>query len=205
METIEIYTRSATILHLIGVILGVGSATITDILFFRFVKDKHITAKEAKLMDQLSKLIWVSLAILIISGLMLFIPSFERLSVSGKFLTKNIGLFVLVINGLVLGYYVRPKLTKIDFSNNGVSRFGLSHLVNRRMRVWATVCGAISISSWYFIFVLGALRGITFHVKYGLLVYGIILIMAIIGSLIFENGAWKKLQKRILEGDYHKS
>ncbi len=201
MET-SIYIHAATIIHLLGVVLGVGSATITDILFFKFVKDKHITGREAKLMDTLSKIIWISLIILIVSGFALYFNSMDRLNESGKFLTKTVGLLVLTINGLILGYFIRPKLTKIDFSNNGVSRFGLSHLVNRRMRIWATVCGAISISSWYFIFILGGLRGVTFSAKSGLITYGIVIAAAIVGSLIFEGGAWQKLQRRIHEGHY---
>ncbi len=197
METIEIYTRVATILHLIGVILGVGSATITDILFFRFVGDKHITAKEAKLMDSLTKIIWIALIILIVSGIMLFIPSFERLANSGKFLTKNFGLLVLVINGLVLGYYIRPKLVKIDFSNNGKSRFGLSHEVNRKMRRLATIAGVVSITTWYFIFILGALRGITFPAVYGISIYICLLIITCIGGLMHENGVFRKIQRKL--------
>jgi len=202
METIDIYTRVATIIHLLGVILGVGTATITDILFFKFIRDKHISSREAKLMDELSKIIWVALIILIVSGVALYVPNMERLDQSGKFLTKLIGILVLVLNGLMLSYIIRPKLTKIDFSNNHMSRFGLSHIVNRRMRIWATICGAVSISSWYYIFVLGALRGITFPLQTGIFIYGIILIIAIIGSLIFENGAYQKLQHRIHEGHY---
>lgn len=202
MDHLEVYRHAATLLHLFGVILGVGSATITDILFFKFVQNKHITGKEAKLMDILSSVIWVALFILVISGIMLYIPSMDRLNESGKFLTKAVGLLVLILNGLCLGYFVRPKLTKIDFSNNDVSRFGLSHLVNRKMRRWATVCGAISISSWYFIFILGGLRGVTFPVTHGLIGYAIILTCAIIGSFIFESGAWRKLQRRIHAGHY---
>lgn len=202
MEKIEIYKHSITLLHLFGVILGVGSATITDVLFFKFIKDKHISGNEAKLMDILSKLIWIALLILVISGAVLYIFSIERLNVSGKFLTKLISLLVLVINGLVLGYFVRPKLTKIDFSSNNISRFGLSHLVNRKMRIWATVCGAISISSWYFIFVLGGLRGVTFAFYKIIILYVLVLAFAIIISLIFENGAWQRLQSRIKQGMY---
>ncbi len=203
MEHLDVYKHAATLLHLFGVVLGLGSATITDILFFKFVQNKHITGKEAKLMDILSRVIWVALLILVVSGIMLYIPSMDRLNESGKFLTKGVGLLVLIVNGLVLGYFVRPKLTKIDFSNNNVSRFGLSHLVNRKMRRWATLCGAISISSWYFIFILGGLRGVTFPVVYGLIGYAIILTLAIIGSFIFESGAWQKLQRRIHAGHYH--
>lgn len=199
MDNLEIYTRIATILHLLGVILGVGSATITDILFFRFIGDKHISGREAKLMDILSKVIWAALLLLVVTGSMLYIPSMDRLNESGKFMIKLIGLLVLILNGLVLGYFIRPKLTKIDFSNNHMSRFGLSHITNRRMRVAATICGAISISSWYFIFVLGALRGITFHISKGIIAYSIILVVAITGSLIFESGVSQKIKKKLHE------
>lgn len=197
MEHSEIYLRAATILHLVGVILGVGSATVTDIFFFRFISDKHISASEAKLMDILTKIIWAALAVLIVTGIMLYISNMDRLNESGKFLTKLVGLLVLVLNGMILGRYIRPRLTKIDFSNNNMSRFGLSHEVNRKMRIYATLSGAVSIASWYFIFILGALRGITFPFSYGITAYIFILVLAACGSLIFESGIHKKIQRKL--------
>lgn len=203
MEYSEIYLRAATILHLVGVILGVGSATVTDIFFFRFISDKHISASEAKLMDILTKIIWAALAVLIVTGIMLYIPNMDRLNESGKFLTKLVGLLVLVLNGMILGRYIRPRLTKIDFSNNNMSRFGLSHEVNRKMRIYTTLSGAVSIASWYFIFTLGALRGITFPFSYGITAYIFVLILAACGSLIFESGIAKKLKKKLREEILH--
>ncbi len=202
MEYSEIYMRTATILHFIGVILGVGSATITDIFFFKFVGDKHISSKEAKLMDTLTKVIWIALFILVVTGIMLYIPNMDRLNESGKFLTKLTGLLVLVLNGILLGRYIRPRLTRIDFSNNHMSRFGLSHTANRKLRILATIAGAVSISSWYFIFILGALRGISFPFSYGILAYGVILAFAIFGSLVFESGTYAKIKRR-LSGQIH--
>jgi hypothetical protein len=77
------------IIHNIGFILGVGSATITDIFFFRFLKDNIITQEEKETMDTLSAVIWAGLAILVVSGIALYLPEQARLAVSSKFLIKG--------------------------------------------------------------------------------------------------------------------
>lgn len=168
-----------TILHLAGVALGLGAATITDILFFSFLKDNKISAKEAGIMKNLSTVIWIALLILVISGIGLYIPQIERLSVSGKFLVKVCALGVIFINGLFLNFYAQPRIQKIAFS-------GTLPEMKRRTRKIFFVLGGVSISSWWFIFILGSLRGVLIPFMPLLLVYIALLVVAIIGSQVFE-------------------
>ena len=57
----------------------------------------------------------------------------------------------------------------------------------RRARKWAFAMGAISVVSWYTVFVLGVLRGVDFSLKNYLVTYGVMLAVGLIGSQIMER------------------
>ncbi len=165
------------IIHNIGFILGLGGATITDVLFFRFLKDHVVTEEEKGTMDTLSNIIWIGLGILIVSGIMLYLPEQARLDVSPKFLLKVIVVSVITINGLLLNMFVAPRLRQLSFENTPPAR---------HFRKLAFALGGISLSSWYTAFFLGSLRTIKVPFHTGLVVYIGILGAVIIGSQIFE-------------------
>jgi uncharacterized membrane protein len=182
------YVRVSTILHLLGVSLGLGAATITDVFFFRFLKDYKISREESQTLDVLSEVIWVALGILFISGILLFIPKAAVLTESGKFITKMIALVVITLNGFALNLVVAPKLIELHFAGEDASE--TKEL--RRLRKLAFALGGISITSWYFVFVLGSLRGITFSLVPLVAIYVALLALAIIGSQIFGAILHKK-------------
>ena len=166
------------IVHNIGFILGVGAATITDIFFFRFLKDNRITEAEKDTMDTLSAVIWVGLAILIVSGVFLYLPQQLRLDQSSKFLVKVVVVTVVTINGLLLNIFVAPKMRSLSFAE---------HPKAAHFRRIAFALGGISITSWYTAFFLGSLRSIPITAVQGLWGYGGLIVAVIIGSQIFER------------------
>jgi uncharacterized membrane protein len=176
------HRRVVTIFHLLGMALGLGTATITDLFFFRFLKKLRINEEEADTMHMLSNVIWIGLAIVVLSGIGLFIPESERLLASGKFMVKMIGVAVLIVNGFVLNIAIAPRLMHISYGEAHHHKPGELHIIRRS----AFALGAISITSWYFIFVLGALRGVTFHFDILFLIYAVLLGGAILGSQVFE-------------------
>ena len=184
-ELLGAHDRLFTIIHLAGVAIGVGSATVTDVLFFRFLRDYRISAEESGIMQALSQVIWFALFLLVLSGIALFVPSADRLIVSGKFITKMLGILVLVVNGFVLNIIIAPKLAEISFSDENSPELG-------KLRKLSFACGAISITTWYFVFILGALRGITFPFYPVLGVYAFLIAGAVIGSQIAEYLVSKK-------------
>lgn len=166
------------ITHNIGFVLGVGAATVSDVLFFRFLKDFTITEEEKNTLKTLSGIVWVGLALLVISGLMLYLPAQARLLDSSKFLLKMIIVGVVVANGIALNVYVSPRLRRLSFDGGKPAT---------RFRRIAFALGGISIVSWYGAFLLGSLRSIPVTVEKGLLVYCSLLFVTIIGSQIFER------------------
>lgn len=170
------------ILHNIGFILGVGSATVTDVLFFRSIKDGTVSAEEKGTMDTLTNIIWVGLAILVVSGLALFIPEQARLAVSSKFLLKVVVVGVIIINGLLLNMFVAPYMRRLSFEGT---------VPARKFRRLAFALGGISFTSWYLAFFLGSLRKIHLVFWHALLGYGILLLAVVVGSQIMERKVTK--------------
>jgi uncharacterized membrane protein len=139
--------------HLLGFVIGVGGATMSDMLFFRFLKDFRISEKEEAVLKAASQFIWVGLFIVVISGIGLFIPQSEALMENPKFLVKALVVFIIIVNGAALNLFVSPKLVEIAWKDAGVPvRETLS------LRRTAFMLGAISFISWYSAFLLGFVK-----------------------------------------------
>jgi hypothetical protein len=165
------------ILHNVGFILGLGGATITDVFFFRFLKDGVISEGEKQTMDTLSNVIWIGLAILIVSGLMLYLPEQARLGASSKFLLKVVVVGVITLNGVFLNIRVAPRMRQLSLART---------VPARHFRRLAFALGAISITSWYTAFFLGSLRSINLALREGVAVYLGLVITAVIGAMVYE-------------------
>ena len=163
--------------HLFGVVLGFGGALIGDTLFFKFLRDLRIEEKEVGVLKIMSKIVWVGLFIIVLSGVFLFLSNIDRYSQSVKFLTKMIVVGIIVLNGLVLNLVVTPRLTSINFGESKASG----------IRSLAFACGAVSATSWWTAFILGLMGRSPwpFHILFS--IYLFILAGAILGSQVLEK------------------
>jgi uncharacterized membrane protein len=177
--------------HAFAAAIGVGAATITDIFFFRYLKDYKISEPEHKTMETLSAVIWVALGVLVLTGIGLFIPQSERLLESSKFLTKAVAVGVLIINGIMLNLAISPRMMEITFGDNFSHQKGELHF----MRKLSFALGAISITSWYVIFILGSLKSIPVSIGTGISLYILLICVAVIGSQIFDRMMIMKRKK----------
>ncbi len=171
-----------TLLHLLGFALGVGGATISDVLFLRFLKDFKITKEESDVLKLMSQIVWFGLLLVIISGIGLFIPQAATLLASAKFLTKIIIIGIIILNGFLLNLFITPKLLSISWKTSGVDvkrTINLSHI--------AFASGAISFVSWYTVFFLGFAKNVPFSFSQLIAFYGIALVIGIVGSQIFRK------------------
>ncbi len=185
------------VLHALAGAVGVGTATITDILFFKFLKDYKISQSEHDLMNTLSNVIWFALGLIVITGIGLYIPESERLLNSSKFITKVTAVFVLILNGVMLNLIVSPKLMEITFGAEH------EHIKGelKTLRKLSFALGAISISSWYLVFILGSLKKIPVTPKMGILLYFVLLLVAITFSQLFDRYMVAKRKKELTENN----
>lgn len=176
------------LIHAVAMAIGLGAATLTDIFFFKFLKDFKISESETDVMHTLSQVIWFALALVVLTGLGLFIPEAGQLVETPKFLVKVIVVAVVIINGAVLNLYITPRLTQISFGEAHNHKPGELH----HMRKVAFMLGGISITSWYTAFLLGSLRKVPFSFPTILACYCLVLALAIIASQVMERAFSKR-------------
>ena len=182
-------------LHLLGVSLGLGGTTIADLLFFRFLKDFRISAKEEEVLRFLSHVILLALDLLIISGLGLYLPDMAKFNASPTFLVKMVAVAVLTVNGMALHVFIIPHLIRLSLGpgQGSIGRKTMSPAWHRL----AFALGAISITSWYTAFFIAMLKSlITFSFFTLLGLYLIVLMLAIIISQRVEAHLVRKACRR---------
>jgi len=193
--TIDVFTLLAEykflilIFHNIGFALGLGGAVLTDFFFFKFFKDLRISEDESKTMSMVSEVIWFGLALLVVSGIGLYLPEMVRLNESSKFLVKVIVVGVIIINGIFLNLKISPQLVNISY---GVKHNHKSGEL-RGFRKLAFALGAVSITSWFSAFLLGMFRSVPLAFIDLLSIYLIVLGIAISVSQIMENYLTRKV------------
>ncbi len=190
-----------TLFHIIGVAIGVGGATVSDVLFFRALKDKKISADELGLLHTLGMMLWVGLIILVASGLGFVMLQYvmsgtSSYLVSSWFQAKMTIIALLVTNACVMHWYVFPFMkSHLDIT--------LTHKkVAPHFALLATT-GVVSITSWYSALVLGVTRGLDF--SYGLIInlYLVILLFGVMVAYMILTVAvfGKSVRKNMTEGE----
>lgn len=173
------YQAALSLMHFLGIAIGVGAVTITDIFFFKFLGDLRISEWEANVLKIHSQTVWFGLILLVVSGAGLYIPNAEILNHTPKFLAKVFIVAVIVINGAILNLVVAPHLVHLSFGLASETAF-------RGLRKLGFVLGAISLSSWYAALVLGALPDIPLGFWSLILLYGALEAIALAASQIIE-------------------
>lgn len=134
--------------HLLGLTAAVGSVIVSDVLFWALEK-KERPERIIHTFPYLSKVVWVGLIILIISGIGLVIRETVYLYAT-IFWIKMFFVVIIIINGLFLNLKVSPSLLKYYSSSQEFSPNDILHL-----KAQAHISGVISFLSWITAFLLG--------------------------------------------------
>lgn len=177
------YKSAIVILHALAAALGVGTVLVTDVFFMKFLKDYKISQSESDVLDTLSQIVWFALGMLILTGVALYIPTAAEYLAKTKFIAKVVIVGVIAVNGVLLNLLVAPKLVKISFGEDSVDHPGELH----HLRKMAFAFGGVSIVSWLCTFILGSVRSIPLSVGAILGIYLAIIIIAVIGSQLFDH------------------
>jgi len=136
------------IAHIIGAAIGVGGATMSDLLFFRSMKNRIITTDQFHLLKVASTVVFGGMGLVVLSGVWLLFLSPDLLEVP-RVQAKLTAVLVLMLNGFVLHSVLLKFLEKnLD---SPLRQRGL------RSRQWIfAASGSASIVSWYAAFVLAS-------------------------------------------------
>lgn len=180
MEISGIYIRDFIVsVHAISAFLGIGAVLLTDLLFFKLMKNFRFSLEEIGKMKKLSNIIWVILTVLVLSGIYLTITG-GLIYESPKFILKMTVVGIVIINGFFLNFYVTPKLHRISFHESHTDENDLPD----KMRKIAMFAGAISFLSWGLAFTLGKMNVLPMALSSGIALYlGLIILIVIVASL----------------------
>ena len=94
-------------LHFVGLAWGVGGATIASIISAKADKDREIGSSFIKIVPAISKLIWIGILLLIISGVGIGITTPYGEPDKQLFIVKIIIFALLIIIGIIIGLKIK--------------------------------------------------------------------------------------------------
>lgn len=167
-------------LHVLSMAIGLGGATVSDILFFRFLKDYRVSKKEEEVLHVLKDVVLGAIVLIVISGVALYLTDIPTYSASPMFRIKMTVTAVVVLNGTALHLFIAPYLIHLNMREHG--RMG------RNWSRFAFALGAVSVCSWYSAFLIAMLKS-ALPFTYGtmLTAYIILLCTGILGSQVVEH------------------
>ena len=167
------------ILHLFGVALGAGGAYMSDGMFFSSIKDEKFSKTELRFLKLGSKFVWIGLLLLVLSGIGLFLTDPVKYMESTKFLSKMSIVAIIIANGIFFHLSHIPHLSRHEDTHFPSSdEFG-------RKRGLLLASGVVSMVSWSFALVLGALKSVPYPYWIIMLVYlGVVSIGVALSQLL---------------------
>lgn len=170
-------------LHLIGLALGLGSASLLDLLLLRTLRRRRILPAEVAFIRFASAVVTAGLALLWLSGLGLLAcySAFDLPALQNpKLWVKILIVALLSLNGLAIHAFLLPLVRRQAGRDlfDGVSAAKSSLLL---------VAGAVSVTSWYVPMFLGVAKPLNFVVPALALLaaYGALLAAAMLAALLF--------------------
>lgn len=138
------------IAHVIGVALGAGGATMSDILFLTSVADRQIDRSELKLLKIASKVVVAGLVLLTITGIGFLLTGSLT---SPRFWAKMTIVTVAAVNGYAMHRYAFPLFEQ--WARDRMHLLSAEIIPHIPPLVTA---GTISALSWYSALILGMWR-----------------------------------------------
>jgi hypothetical protein len=174
------------IVHLCGLVLGVGAATLLDLIVARFILMRGISSEHVYVVDFSSKIVTIGLGLLWISGIgfLIHYGIFEPAKLQNPKIWAKIAIVaVLSVNGLLVHYFVLPRIRNQVGKRllDGLSPFNCSLVL---------LAGTVSVISWYVPLILGAVSQLNYVVPAEVIlsIYALLLIAVntvIQGAIVF--------------------
>jgi hypothetical protein len=164
--------------HFIGLVLGLGAATLLDLIILRFLAIQQVSEESCQIVEFSSKVVTVGLALLWITGFgfLLHYGLFDPAKLGNQKIWAKMAIVgILTLNGMFIHRSVLPLVRR----NIGRSLFdGLSG----RQRSLLLASGVVSGTSWYVPLLLGSIPQLNFVVPAWIILaaYGVMLTLGIL-------------------------
>lgn len=169
------------VLHFVGLVLGLGAATLLDLIMLRFLAAGTVSHDHHRIVAFSAKVVAGGLALLWVSGLgflahyALFEPAMLG---NDKIWAKAAIVGVLTVNGVFIHNVVLPLVER------SVGR-GLFDGMSGRRRAVVLASGAVSATSWYVPMLIGNVPQLDFVVPAWLILaaYAALLLFAVAAAV----------------------
>jgi hypothetical protein len=168
------------VVHIFGLVLGVGAATLLDLIIARFILTRKITSEHVYVVDFSSRIVTIGLALLWISGIgfLIHYGVFEPAKLQNPKIWAKIAIVaVLSVNGLLVHYFVLPRI------RNQVGKRLLDGLSPSDCSL-VLLAGTVSVISWYVPLILGAIPQLNYVVPAELILSGYALLLIAVNTVI---------------------
>jgi len=136
-------------IHFLGLAFGLGGATIATIISVKSEKDKDVARASFKIMPSISKLIFIGLVLLVISGIAL--PFFIAWPLNKELLiVKHVLVVWIFIIGIMIGTKSKKMFKLAPRNKENPS------LVFLRMRRQMKILSTINLILWYVVTLMSA-------------------------------------------------
>lgn len=163
-----------TVLHFFAMAVGVGAACLTDVLVIRLLSRRRVRMEDLAVLYSAHRLILAAVILIWVTGelhmvrLLLTDPATLQ---NPKIWAKVVVFAVISVNGFAIQRWcipwVRSRLGRpLLYQSEWRHRFGLA------------ATGAISVTSWFYVLALGALREVNFIVSLQLLLGVYVILVA---------------------------
>lgn len=183
LEYIPWIRSGLRLVHFAGIILGVGAATLLDLIIFRFVLTRHIEENSIRIVSFSSSIIVIGLILLWASGIGFFVDYWFYDStkiMNPKLFAKIIIVAALTANAFMVHYYVLPQIA-VQIGKRLFDGLTTLH------RFLLILIGTISAISWYVPLVLGivpqfnnTIPADVFIISYIVLIFSINIVIQIV-------------------------
>ena len=169
------------IAHLFGVAIGLGGAFASDLMFMHATGKRTIADCDVAFLALGGRIVMFGLALLILSGLGLFLLNVDGYMASTKFMAKMTIVGILIVNGIFMHVYHLPLLAR----SINIPLTQAKELQEKRR--FLLISGAISFVSWCSALILGAFSAVPYSYLAIMCVYTAVLLFGITVSLMLKN------------------
>ncbi len=169
------------LIHVLAVIVAVGTVSVTDYLHLVSLKRKKLEKNLKIVYPRLSNMINSSLILIILTGIVLVLMN-PSLVFKSLFVLKMVLVGVVSLNGLFLQKVVSPNLDKCII--------GTKHCSSSLLYSVA-ISGSVSIVTWFSIIILAFTKNMGYTWKQFVCYYLAVLAIAIVVSYTVERKARK--------------
>jgi hypothetical protein len=148
------------VMHFIGLVLGLGAATLLDLIILRFLVTKWVSGENCQIVEFSSRIVTVGLVLLWVSGLgfLLHYGLLEPAKLGNQKIWAKVAVVgILTLNGTFIHRSVLPLVRA------SIGR-GLFEGLSGRQRALLLASGVVSGTSWYVPLLLGSIPQLNFVV-----------------------------------------